>query len=150
MIGVDDLVGAADQSCGEIAGLLGLDRARYRAGQDYAVADAVDLDSRQRLPQRGAYAVEITGDRDVIGRDLLALGIEKHDVGLPDRRADDIGAMCRADDSVGNLRIGDQHILHVARKIDDHGFADAERDKAHLGRSAAGNGGRSNELNRPR
>ena len=38
------------------------------------------------LPQRGAHAVEIALDRDVIGRDLLAGGIEEHDVGLADRR----------------------------------------------------------------
>ena len=82
---VDDLVGAANQPRGEIAGLLGLDRARYRAGQHHAVADAFDLDSRQRLLQRGAHAVEVALDRDVIGRDLLAVGIEKHDVGLADR-----------------------------------------------------------------
>ena len=43
---VDDLVGAADQPRRDIAGLLGLDRARYRAGQHDAVADALDLDAR--------------------------------------------------------------------------------------------------------
>jgi hypothetical protein len=39
-----------------------------------AVADAVDLDVgvRQRLLQRGAHAVEVALDRDVIGGDLLA------------------------------------------------------------------------------
>ena len=42
---VDDLFGAADQPRGEVAGLLGLDRARYRAGQNDAVADALDLDA---------------------------------------------------------------------------------------------------------
>ena len=107
-----------DQPRGDVAGLLGLDRARYRAGQDDAVADAFDLDSRQRLPQRGAHAVEVALDRDVVGGDLLAVGVEEHDVGLADRGADDVGALRRADHGVGDLGIGDQHVLDVARQVD--------------------------------
>ena len=137
--GVDDLVSAADQARGEIAGLLGLDRARYRAGQDDAVADAFDLNSRQRPPERGTHAIQIALDRDVIGRDLLAVGIEEHDVGLADRRADDVGALRRAHHGVGDLGIGDQHVLNVARQIDNHGFSDAERQEPCLDRSAGGN-----------
>ena len=137
--GVDDLVGAAHQARGEITGLLGLDRARYRAGEDDAVADAFDLNSRQRLPERGAHAIQIALDRDVIGRDLLAVGIEEHDVGLADRRADDVGALRRAHHGVGDLGIGDQHVLDVARQVDNHGFSDAERQKPCLDRSAGGN-----------
>ena len=132
--GVDDLVGATDQPCGDIAGLLGLDRTGYRACQHDAIADTFGLDSRrgQHLLQRGANTIEIALDRDVIGRDLLSLGVEEHDVGLPHGLADDIGALRRADHRVGNLGIGDQHILDVARQVDDHRFADAEREKAHL------------------
>jgi hypothetical protein len=44
--------------------------------------------------------------------------------------ADDISAPRRADHGVGDLGIGDQHVLDVARKIDDHRFADAEREGA--------------------
>lgn len=40
-----------------------------------------------------AHAIQIAFDRDVIGRDLLAIGIEEHDVGLAHRRADDVGAL---------------------------------------------------------
>ena len=57
--------------------------ADYRAPVP-AVADAFDLNSRQRLPERGAHAIQIALDRDVIGRDLLAVGIEKHHIGLAD------------------------------------------------------------------
>ena len=73
-IEIDDLVGAAGEARGQVVGLLRLDRACRRAGQHHAVADALDLDVgvRQRLLQRGAHAVEIARDRDVIGRDLLA------------------------------------------------------------------------------
>ena len=133
--GVDDLVGAADQPRGEVAGLLGFDRARYRAGQDHAFADAIDLDSRQRLPQGRPHAVEVALDRDVVGADLLAVGVEKHHVGLADRSADDIGALRRANDGIGDLGIGHQYVLHFARQIDDHRFADAERKKACLDRA---------------
>src|SRR5207253_964930 len=61
---VDDLFRAADQPSCEIAGLLRLDRARYRAGQDHAVADAIDLDARHGLLQRRAHAVEVALDGD--------------------------------------------------------------------------------------
>jgi hypothetical protein len=35
-------------------------------------------------------------------------------------------------------RVGDQHILHVAWQVDDHGLADAERQEAHLDRADGG------------
>ena len=82
--------------------------------------------------QRGAHAVEVALDRDVVGGDLLARGIEEHDVGLADRGADDVGALRRADHGVGDLGIGDQHILDVARQVDHDRFADAERKEARI------------------
>ena len=138
---VDDLVGAAHQARGEIARLLRLDRARRRAAQHHGVADALDLDVgvRQRLPQRGAHAVEIALDGYVIGGDLLAGGIEEHDVGLADRRADDVGALRRADDGVGDLRIGNQHVLDIARQVDHDRLADAQRKKARIHLPVGGN-----------
>ena len=42
-----DLVGTADQPRGDVAGLLGLDRACRRSGQQHAFADAFDVDSGQ-------------------------------------------------------------------------------------------------------
>ena len=135
---VDNLIGAANQPRRDLASLLGLDRRGYRAGQDDAVADALDLDAGQGLLQRGAHAVEITFDRDVVGSDLLAIAIEKHHVGLAYRAADDVGPLRGANDGIGDLRIGDQHILHVARQVDDHGLADAERQEAHLDRADGG------------
>ncbi len=83
------------------------------------------------LLQRGADAVEIASDGDVVGRDLLAFAIEEEDVGLADRGADDIGALGGADDGVGDLRIGDKHVLDLARQVDHHRLADAERQKPH-------------------
>ena len=84
------------------------------------------------LLQRGAHAVEVALDRDVIGGDLLAGGIEEHDVGLADRGADDVGALRRTDHRIGDLGIGDQHVLDVARQVDDDGLADAERQEARI------------------
>ena len=55
---------------------------------------------------------------------------KKIDVGLADRDADDVGAARRADDRVGDLGIGDQHVLDVARQVDHDRFADAERHEA--------------------
>ena len=135
--GVDDLVGAADQPRRDVAGLLRLDRACHRAGQHHAFADAFDVDAGQSLPQRGADAVEVALHRDVIGGDLLTVAVEEHDIGLADVAADDVGALRRADHGVGNLGIGDQHILGLARQIDDHGLAGAERKKPRLHRSAS-------------
>ena len=82
------------------------------------------------MPERRAHAVEIAFDRDIIGRNLLTLGIEEHDVGLADCGADDVGALRRANHGVGDLGIGDQHVLDVARQIENHRLADAKRQKA--------------------
>ena len=56
------------------------------------IADALDADTgvRDRRLQRGAYAVQIAGHGDIVGRDLLAGAIEEHDIGLADGRADDV------------------------------------------------------------
>ncbi len=88
------------------------------------------------LLQGRAHAVEVALNRDIVGRHLLAVGVEEHDVGLTDGFADDVGALRRADDGVGDLGIGDQHILDVTRHIDDDRFADAERQKTCLRRPA--------------
>jgi len=56
--------------------------------------------------------------------------------GLPYGRPDDVGAPRRAHDRVGDLGIGDQHVLDVARQIDHHRLADAERDEARVGIAA--------------
>ncbi len=93
----------------------------------------------QRGLERGAQAVEVALDGDVVGGDLLAGGIEEHDVGLADRGADDVGALRRADDGIGDLGIRHQHVLDVARQVDDHGFADAEREKARVHLAVMGN-----------
>jgi hypothetical protein len=98
----------------------------------------MDVGIRHRLLQRGADAIEIAFDGDVIGGDLQACGIEEHDVGLADRRTDDIGALRGAYHGVGDLRIGDQYILDVARQVDHDGFADAERKKARVHLSVGG------------
>ncbi len=74
------------------------------------------------LLQRGADAIEIARDRDVVGRDLLSRGIEEDDVGLADRGADDVGALRRTHDGIGDLRVGDQNVLDVARQVDDDDF----------------------------
>ena len=105
-----------------------------RPGQHDAVADALDLDIGVRcdLPERGAHAVEVAGDGDVIGGDLAAGGVEEHDVGLADRGADDIGALRRADHGVGDLGIADQHVLDLARQVDHDRLADAERQEARV------------------
>ena len=84
------------------------------------------------LLQRRADAVEVARHRDVEAGDLLAFGVEEVNVGLADLDADDVGAARRADDRVGDLRIGDQHVLDVARQIDHHRLADAERHEARL------------------
>ncbi len=103
-----------------------------RAGQHDAVADAFDADVgvRHRLLERGAHAVEVARDRDVEAGDLLAVGVEEKDVGLPDGDADHVDAARRADHRVGDLGIGDQHVLDVGRQVDGDRLADAERNEA--------------------
>jgi hypothetical protein len=135
---VHHLVGASRQPGRDVAGLLCLDGTRHRAGEYYAVTDTFDLDSGEGLLERGAHAIEVPLDGEVIGGNLLAVGIEEHHVGLPDRLADNVGALRGADDGVGDLRIGDQHILDVARQVDHDRFADAKRDKAGFCRRDGG------------
>ena len=122
----------ADQPHRDVVGLLRLGLVRGGAGQDDAVADAFDGDVGigNDLLDRRADAVEVAGDRDIEAGHLPAVGVEEKHVGLADRDADDVGAARRADHGVGDLRIGDQHVLDVARQIDDHRLADAERHRA--------------------
>ena len=91
-----------------------------------------DVGIGQHLMNRLADAVEIAHDRDVEAGDLLALGIEEIHVGLAHRDADDEGAARRPHHGIGDLGIGDQHILDVARQIDDDRFADAEGHRLGL------------------
>ena len=67
---------------------------------------------------------------------LLAGAVEEDDVGLADGGVDDVGALRRAHDGVGDLRVGHQHVLDVARQVDDHGLADAERQEPRAGLAA--------------
>ena len=83
----------------------------------------------QHLLDRRADAVEIARDGDVEAGRSACLGIEEEHVGLADRDADDVGAARGAHDGVGDLGIGDQHILDVARQVDDDRLADAERHR---------------------
>ena len=137
--GVDDLAAltdrvggaGADKSHGDIVSLLRFGLVRRGAGEDDAIADAFDGDVgiRNHLPDRGANAVEVARDREVEASHLPAFRIEEEDVGLAHFDADDVGAPRRPNDGVGDLGIGDQYVLNVARKIDDDRFADAERHR---------------------
>jgi hypothetical protein len=49
---------------------------------------------------------------------------------LSDRDADHVDAARGADHRVGNLGIGDQHVLDVGRQVNGDRFADAERNEA--------------------
>jgi hypothetical protein len=60
---------------------------------------------------------------------LPAFGVEEVHVGLADPVADDVGAARGTDHGVGDLGIADQHILDIVRQVDDHRFADAERNR---------------------
>ncbi len=140
--GIDDFaavrnhIGSRDpeQPRRDIEGLLRLVRARYRAGQDHAVADTLDRDVgiRQDLVDRLADAVEVARNGDIKSGDLLAFGIEEVHVGLSDRAADDEDAARGAHDGVGDLGIGHQHILDVARQIDHDRFADRQAPSAAI------------------
>ena len=81
------------------------------------------------LLERPAHAVEIARHRDVEAGDLLAGGVEEEDVGLPDGDADHVDAARGADHGVGDLGVGDQHVLDVGRQVDGDRFTDAERDE---------------------
>ena len=99
--------------------------------QHDAVADRLDADilSRQRLFEDRLQPAEVALHRDVETGDLAAFGIEEEHVGLADLDADEIGAARRANDGIGDRRIGDENILDIARQIEHDRFADAERNE---------------------
>ena len=138
--GVDDLArrnilaAGPQQAAGDILGLLRLLRTGYAAGEDDAVADALhgDVGIGQNLMNGLADAVEVADDRNVETGDLLALGIEEVHVGLAHRAADEECAPRRPHHGVGDLGIGDQHILDVARQIDNDRFADPKGHRLGL------------------
>jgi len=79
-----------------------------------------------------ADAVEVARDRNIETGDLLALGVEEIHVGL----ATELPMMnARRDDrttAFGDLRIGDQHVLDVARQIDNDRFTDPKGHRLRL------------------
>ena len=79
----------------------------------------------------------VAADFDVVGRHLVAVGVEEDDVGLPRRDPDEVGAARGADDGIGNRRVGDKNILRVARQIDHGRAADAKRKETRAVRTGA-------------
>ena len=132
---IDDLLAVVDEARGDIEGLLCLDRGRDIAGQHEAVAEPLDTDVQagQRLLEGRAQSVEIARHRDVEPGDLAPFGIEEVDAGLAPLDADDVGTAGRADHRIGDLRVGDQHVLDVARHVDHHRLADPERNELGIG-----------------
>src|ERR1700728_3459409 len=138
--GIDDLVARgnarararSDQTHRDIEGLLRLGLARCATAQDNALAYPLNADVGigQDLTDRRADAVEIAGDGDVEAGHLPAFDVEEEHIGLPDLAADNVGAARGADHGVGDGGIGDQHVLDIARQVDDDRLADAERDRA--------------------
>ena len=110
------------------------------AGQHNGVANALNADVRVRehLLDRGARPVEIACYRDIEACDLLTRGVEKEHISLPDRNGDHINAASATNDRICDLRIADQHVLHVCGQIDSNRFTNAKPDGAR-GRIACGN-----------
>ena len=94
-------------------------------GSTWMSALGIAWASAARMPLRSRF------HGDVVADDLVALGIEEEHAGLPDRHADQIGAAGRADDRIGDLGIGHQHVLDVARHVDDRPIC---RCRADIGR----------------
>ena len=99
------------------------------SGNTWTLADGVVMENGSAAGF-SANAIEIARHRDVEACELFAFGVEEEDVGLSDRDADQIGAPGAADNGIGDLRVGDQHILDVAWQVDHDRLADAERHEA--------------------
>ncbi len=84
---------------------------------------------------RSADAVEIARcHRRYRGRPVVCLPHRRSEnVGLSDFVADQVSATRRANHGIGDPGVCDQNVLDVARKVDHHRFADAERDRARSG-----------------
>src|SRR4029077_635988 len=112
---VHHLAAVAYQPRCKIISLLRLLGVCSAAGKHDALAYAFDVEVgiRDRLFESRAYAIEVTLHRNIEAGNLLAIGIEEENIGLPDGDADHVNAARRADNCIGDLRVGDQHILDV-------------------------------------
>ena len=90
---VYDLCFAADQPRSDVESMLRFGGAWRRAGKHDAVrSDTLDVNVgiRHRLLERRAHAIEVTRHGNIKSSDLLAVGIEKENVRLPDRNTDHV------------------------------------------------------------
>ena len=120
-----------------IVGLLGLKLAGHGSRQNNTITNAFNFYGRIRYKLCNGIGNVLQSsagrrpvDFDVIAGHLIAVAIEKDDVGGPFVDCNDVSTSRRADHGIGYLRFSNQHILDVSWKIDDDRFADAEPNHA--------------------
>ena len=120
---VYDLRFAADEPRSDVESMLRFGGAGCRSGKHHAVrSDTLDVNVgiRHRLLERRAHAIEVTRHGNIKSSDLLTVGIEKENARLPDRDTDHVDPPRRPDHRVGNLGIGNEHVLDIGGKVDCH------------------------------
>jgi hypothetical protein len=121
----------AHEALGDVDRLLGLKHGIGLAGQNDRVADAdrADLRMRQRRGESLLQQAGLAADLHLQRRDLAPVGIERHDRGRAVRDADHEELARSAHHRVGDGRIGDEHLLGVARQVDHDRTPDAHLDR---------------------
>ncbi len=121
----------------DIEGLLGFHRGSRHAPESIdAVSDALDLDipvgnMLVSAPRATPLRSRVTAMSKPA--ELRPSASKKKTLVCPTATPMTIGAARGADDGIGDLGVGDQHVLDVARQVDDHGLADSERDEERAG-----------------
>ena len=105
-------------------------RRLHSACQNHIAVDDLDPDvrvfdiAREIGLQPGYIAINLQVQ---IG-DLFAILAENENIRIADILAKQVNAACRARDCVSDIRIGDQNVISVGRKLKHHRLVEAKRD----------------------
>ena len=118
----------ADEAFRDVGRLLCFERRSHLAREDHGIVDRGDRDGRVRHRdlQGAAQLVHVAPDENFEIGDLGALRVHDEDARRSIAHGDQEDLAGRAHHGVRDLRIGDEHFLGVARKLDDNRLADAE------------------------
>ena len=120
---------------GQLAQLLGLERALDLAVEDDAAVDRGDRDpaARQQLLDRLAQAGQVVLDHDLGAQQQLVVLVDRVQAGLAGAASEQVDDARRLGLHVGDLGIGDEHRGGGARQADHPALAHLEAETA-LGR----------------
>ena len=114
----------------KILSLARLARAGDHARQDDVVVERLDIDpgGREVLTERVAQAAQIAGHANFQIKYLLPAVVEEESVGLPHRKANQIGPLVGAHHCIDDRRVGHQDVAGGHGQLHDRGLVESEHD----------------------